>query len=240
MDVNRVGRISNGVARQEGDAGAGDRPTDGERSVPRVLQHAPYFTNPYYSVAPGRIHMGRSDDYTSIEVPGDGSCLFHAVLVSYFAEKKLRLPVYASPSRLHDTSLKLRERAVDYVVRHYDTALGEGFEKGKDLIMLEYGSSEDESRGPPIQNLSQYGEQMRRPTTFGGNTEIVALSQVLRSNIVVVQEGVADQKFLFPEPDTTIHVRFDPRSEHYTPLVRNAYAAVRIKSPRDAPWTVRH
>lgn len=183
--------------------------------------------------------MGLPDGYTSIQVPGDGSCLFHAVLISFFAERKHRLPVYASTRRLQDTSQKLRERTVDYVLRHFDERLGEGFEKGKDLIMLEYGSSEGYSPGPAIRDPVQYKDLMRRSTTFAGNTELVALSQILRSTITVVQDGVADQTYRYPRPDATIYVRFEPDCEHYTPLVRNEYAAEDLTSPRAAPSTTR-
>jgi hypothetical protein len=107
-----------------------------------------------------------ADGYEELEVPGDGSCLFHAVLTAYFAQKKGRLPVYADPRKLHETSLKLRERAVHHVLRHYDKPLGDGFDTGKDLIMLEYGSSEGDPLGPPIRDPVQYLKHMRHPTTF--------------------------------------------------------------------------
>ena len=181
--------------------------------------HIPFFVDAaILSGIDGR--MG-ADGYEELEVPGDGSCLFHAVLTAYFAEKKARLPVYADPRRLHETSLKLRERAVHHVLRHYDKPLGDGFDTGKDLIMLEYGSSEGDPLGPPIRDPVQYLKHMRHPTTFAGNTEIVALSQILRSTITVVQAGVPDQAYRFPRPEATIRVRFDPSSRHYTPLVRH-------------------
>jgi hypothetical protein len=169
--------------------------------------------------------MGAPTGYTSLQVPGHGSCLFHAVLISFFAERKHRLPVYADARRLHETSLKLRERAVHYVLRHFDERLGEGFEKGRDLIMLEYGSSEGYSPGPPIRDPVQYRDLMRLPTTYAGNTELVALSQILRSTIIVAQDGVADQSYPYPQPDATVHIRFDAESEHYTPLVRKEYVS---------------
>lgn len=179
--------------------------------------------------------MGRPRGYIMVDVPGDGSCLFHAVLTSFFAEKKKRLPCYASAQRLYDTSLKLRERAVHYVLQHYDRNLGEGFEKGKTLIMLEYGSSEGDFLGPTIQGPVQYREHMRHPTTFAGNTEIVALSQILKSTIVVIQDGVPEQAYRHPEPEATIYIHFDPISRHYSPLVRRECAVAELKSPPAAP-----
>jgi hypothetical protein len=212
--------------------------------TPRVACHA--FSHisllsqrPYYLGNP-RFMEQFDDKLTLVEVPGNGSCLFHAVLVFFFAERKHRLPVYASSRKLHETSLKLRERAVDYVLRHYDRQLGEGFEKGKDLIVLEYDNCEGNSPGPPIRDPVQYRAHMRCPTTFAGNTELVALSQILRSTIIMVQDGVADQVYCFPQPDATIHIHFNPRSEHYTAFVKRKYARSDVNPSRGAPATAPH
>jgi hypothetical protein len=122
-----------------------------------------------------------------VEVPGDGSCLFHSVFIAYRSLQSGH-PTINDERLLVRASLKLRHAAVDYILEHYRKPLGgiKGNLTGRDLVLLEYGSDavdgEESVKGPLT-----YARKMRDGNTFGGNTELCALSAILKVAVVVEQ-----------------------------------------------------
>jgi hypothetical protein len=161
----------------------------------------------------------------TIEVPGNGSCLFHSVFIAYRALMTQRPPEGITAGPLVAASAKLRNAAVDYIIDHYRKPLGgiKGNMRGCDLVLLEYASDdhdgEENVRGPMT-----YARKMMDVTTFGGNTELHALSALLDVAIVVHQTAGTPQTV-----DTlgcsgkrrrrTIELLLE--SQHYRPIRRD-------------------
>lgn len=164
------------------------------------------------------------------DVPGDGSCLFHAVYITFY---KSRRGVLIPPSNaLVRASKLLREATIKYLLLHYNRPVAkvQGNPTGRELIALEYGSDPT----VPVRGPKTYLEYMRRTTTFGGETELYALSGLLKVAIAVHRVDANRENIVYfntcqsPEDRaarrnidcfTVLHVLFDPRSKHYMAII---------------------
>lgn len=167
-----------------------------------------------------------------VDVPGDGSCLFHAVYVAFYHGRRgVVIDPAASPGRMREASQFLRNAAVQYILKNYRRPLGgvRGNPTGRELVELEYATSVPQVRGPLT-----YARYMTSPRTYAGETELSALSGILRSPIVVHRADTTGTTRVYyntaagpearstnmnPLGDPVIHVAFDPRMQHYMALV---------------------
>ena len=135
---------------------------------------------------------------------------------------------------LVDASNHLRGLAVDYVLDHYRKPLGgvSGNMSGRDLIALEYASDVSDGEGS-VRGPLTYARKMRDTNTYGGNTELFALSAILDAIIVVHylnddgRHVVVDALNRGPSHLIVLHVLFDPPNQHYSPILCSTLPAER-------------
>lgn len=161
-----------------------------------------------------------------MNVPGDGSCLFHSVFLAFYDCCRGLHNVNFTEKGLVDASNHLRGLVVDYVLDHYRKPLGgvSGNMSGRELITLEYASDstdgESSVRGP-----STYARMMRDTNTHAGSTELFALSAILDAVIVVHYRNgdgrhvVVDTLKRGHKHLIILHVLFDPQNKHYSPIL---------------------
>lgn len=156
-----------------------------------------------------------------MHVPGDGSCLFHSVNLALAAAKGLDVSKLSRASIIAN-SQKLRLATVNYVLRHYRRPLGDiqGNLTGSELIRFKYASSHVDGEAS-ITDAHSYKRVMSQPAIYAGNTELVALSALLRAKIVVhMRTGETE----FDAAKTggrlhQLHLYFDAGAKHYMPYV---------------------
>ncbi|GAQ92130.1 putative Transposase IS605 OrfB C-terminal [Klebsormidium nitens] len=92
--------------------------------------------------------MEKRSNFRCVEVPADGSCMFHAIAATLAGRD-------VTPDELKRVSGRLRDAAIGYVLRFWRSSLGgvRGNPTGRDLVELEYKSAEGEDaaksvRGP--------------------------------------------------------------------------------------------
>ncbi|GAQ89982.1 hypothetical protein KFL_005860010 [Klebsormidium nitens] len=130
-----------------------------------------------------------------MHVPGDGSCLFHSILLASLAAKGVDVTTL-SRTYIIRNSKKLRQAAVDYVIGHMRTPLGgiRGNLTGGELILNEYASNNVDGEAN-IKDGPSYKRVMSRTTTYAGNTELIALSALLKAKIVVHIKSGGESEF---------------------------------------------
>ena len=140
-----------------------------------------------------------------------------------------------SSKRFRIAVQRLREETVAYVMQHADWPLGgvRGNVSGRDSVDMEYVADPD---SPEIQNLESYQEHMSQRETFGGQTELQALSGLLNIAIVVHPSGDPEQREvgiyfcsragaknvarrLNVGRRPVLHVMYDEQTQHYTAMV---------------------
>lgn len=117
------------------------------------------------------------------EMPGDGSCLFHAISFCTYGTRVL------SPEVRHDI--------VDHVVQHWDT-----YAVSSILIsyiffvfyyhiylvsVLNYQAFTYTSSGDVYGSAAEYEREMRKTTTYGGHAEINAAAEIFSCRFEVYQ-----------------------------------------------------
>jgi hypothetical protein len=170
-----------------------------------------------------------------MDVPSDGSCLFHAAFVAFYQAKKGRLiDPMKNEEKMKKVSERLREAVVDYVLRNYRRPLAgvPGNSTGKDLIAMEYGS-DPELKGR-VKGPATYQRYMKEYGTFAGETELHGLSGLLQCGIVVHPFNDAGERVYYnvmrgpkavqsrenAHGDVIIHLCFNEAAQHYTAIVR--------------------
>lgn len=184
-----------------------------------------------------RLHVtsGVPDGAVVVDVPGDGSCMFHAVFLGFFyAMRSKAIDPKKDAEKLKKASYRLRAACVDYLLRHYRRPLGgvKGNLTSRELILLEYAS--DASAKQVVKGPKTYKEYMMRPTTYGGETELHGLSGLLKVGIVIHNTKENDMKGIYyntlrgqevsdtranPWKDIVIHLAYDPDLEHYAAIL---------------------
>lgn len=173
----------------------------------------------------GPVRKSRSEVPVTLKlmhVPGDGSCLFHSILLASLAAKGLDVTTL-SRSYIVRNSKKLRQAAVDYVIRHLRTPLGgiRGNMTGSELILNEYASSSVDGEAG-IKDGPSYKRVMSKTTTYAGNTELIALSALLKAKIVVHVRTGGESEFDAANTGGRVnayHLHFDPGAKHYMPYI---------------------
>lgn len=179
------------------------------------------------------------EDAAVVQVPRDGSCMFHAAFVAFYHAKKGHL---IDPSKnvdkMRNVAEKLRASVVMYILKNYRRPLGgvPGNITGKDLVHMEYvydPEIKNKVKGP-----GTYKDYMSCYTTFAGETELHGLSGILHCGIVVHPFGISTQEACQegqyynvakgPEAvrlkradpdDVIIHLSFDELGQHYSAIV---------------------
>lgn len=119
----------------------------------------------------------------SVSVPGDGACLFSSVFACFYYASKGELPDPFG-KRFRTAVQKLREETVHYVVQHWDWPIGgvRGNVTGTESVEMEYVADPE---CPQISDKATYASHMSERETFGGQTELLALSALLNVGILV-------------------------------------------------------
>lgn len=180
---------------------------------------------------------------TIVDVPADGSCLFHAAFVAFFHAKRGKVldPMKRYPA-MKAAAQRLREAVVKYIVRNYHRPLGgvKGNPSGRELVTMEYVFDPDVKgvKGPMT-----YAAYMGKYTTYGGETELQGLSGLLKCGIVVHPFGNTDkqgcekgnyynvcagqgmtERMEKRDNDTVIHLYFDEHAEHYKAVLSRGHS----------------
>jgi hypothetical protein len=118
-----------------------------------------------------------------VRVPGDGACLFSAVFVCLYHDRKGVIPD-SSSERFRRAVQRLRVETVQYVIEHWDWPLGgvRGNPTGGESVDMEYFADPE---CPEIEDRETYQAHMSQRKTYGGQTELQALSALLNCGIVV-------------------------------------------------------
>jgi hypothetical protein len=125
------------------------------------------------------------------QVPGDGNCLFNAIVVSLNKVEQGRHYSFDGDNfeDLRQCAQTLREKAVTFLEKRPNRALylqGDAFIKSQDLLdqfAEQYGITAQE-----------YCDTMRQDGVWAGGPEIVALSNMLRRPIHLYELHVDDKK----------------------------------------------
>lgn len=173
-----------------------------------------------------------------VDVPGDGSCLFHAAFLAFYHSRRGRLlDPWKNYRAMERAAQRLREAVVKYILRNYHRPLGgvKGNPTGRELVTMEYVLDPDVIgvKGP-----STYATYMKNYTTYGGETELQGLSGLLRCGIVVHPFGItkreeckegtyynvhagpdAIERREARDGDIVMHLYFDEKKEHYKAIL---------------------
>mmetsp|Transcript_22455 Transcript_22455/g.34084 ORF Transcript_22455/g.34084 Transcript_22455/m.34084 type:complete len:351 (-) Transcript_22455:175-1227(-) len=128
------------------------------------------------------------------QVPGDGNCLFHSLVVcKHWAENESHYS-YQDYDELRRESRKLREEAINYLSKKPNRRLytqGDEYWLAQEMI---------EAAAEPFNvTAREYCEQMRQEFYWGGGPEVVALCNLLRRPIHIYElcPGARKREFRF-------------------------------------------
>ncbi|GAQ90390.1 hypothetical protein KFL_006340090 [Klebsormidium nitens] len=180
---------------------------------------------------------GLPDDPEVVSVPGDGACLFAATFLCFYHTSKGKLPDPNS-ARFKAAVQKLRTETVNYVVQHWTWPLGgiRGNVTGKESVEMEYAA---DPGCPEIVDKESYAAHMVENRTFGGQTELLALSALLNVCILVhpAHDPENGEKGIFfasrAGPRSVerrrnvgrrpvLHLLFDADTQHYDAIISQA------------------
>lgn len=182
---------------------------------------------------------GLPEDPQGVCIPGDGACLFSSVYLTFYYASKGKL-LNPNSARFSKVVQRLREETVDYVIKHWDWPLGgvRGNIKGSESVSMEYIADPD---CPEIVDKASYASHMACPSTFGGQTELQALSALLNVGILVhpKRDAENDPGIYFCNRAGTknveqrrnvgrrkvLHLLFDERLQHYEAIIEGQDAA---------------
>ena len=122
--------------------------------------------------------------YQLVRVPGDGACLFHSVS-GYLSLDKNRVKVdsttYTTKRSDNPTSSQLRQQTVEWLQSNLDFQMPSTLTI-RDEIMddINYESNEP---NPKYTTLDGYFQYMKKKSSYGGQLEITALSNLLQRTI---------------------------------------------------------
>lgn len=213
------------------------------RTLERVKYDAPGRDHSEGTTAPASISLDlgtfkrlpRNKRYTSRlpaeyivrPVSGDGSCMFASVVVAKLAASRKKVSRKELPDSVTRKAARhLRRQTVDYILEKYDTPMGIRPQTvtGRELIQNEFLSegNDDGIRGP-----KSYRRVMYDPKTYASNAELVALSSLLKTRIVVHQRDYPTYVFAYGggAERPALHLRFDRGGPHYDPYVPSRYVS---------------
>jgi hypothetical protein len=177
---------------------------------------------------------GIPEDARVVPIPGDGACLFSACFLLLYYEWTGKV---ADPSskRFRTAVQRLREETVEYVMQHADWPIGgvRGNSSGREHVAMEYVADPE---CPEIRDLESYGEHMAKRETFGGQTELQALSGLLNVGIMVHPSGDVEQREIgiyfcsrAAARDVArrlnvgrrpiLHILYDEQAQHYSAII---------------------
>lgn len=118
-----------------------------------------------------------------LSVPGDGNCLFNAIVNSLHIQKvkkKYKNKYYSYPlsrDEFYKKAMNLRKRTVKWLQNNLDFLVGITGRTIEQEINedLDWSNSQDDING--------YLERMKKTGEYGGQIEITALSNLLKKNI---------------------------------------------------------
>ena len=122
--------------------------------------------------------------YQLVSVPGDGACLFHSVS-GYLSLDKNRVKVnsktYTTKRSDNPTSSQLRKQAVEWLQSNLDFRMPTTLTI-RDEIMDDINNETNEPK-PKYTTLDEYFQFMKKKSSYGGQIEITALSNILGRTI---------------------------------------------------------
>lgn len=176
-----------------------------------------------------------------VDVPADGTCMFHAVFTCFYHAHRGTVLEPMSQSaipKMRKASHRLRLATVAYVLRHYRRPLGgaQGNSTGRELVTMEYVL--DPNLKNVVKGPKTYAQYMSNYATFGGETELHAMSAMLKCAILVHSYGTGTPESYVegqyinafrgaavtsarqnPFGDPILHLHFDAGSEHYAAII---------------------
>ena len=128
--------------------------------------------------------------FIKTDVPGDGSCFFHAVSVYLFIDKHKHLQ-NMNQSQLNRKAEKyiashnIRKRVVDWMQKNLNRKLSNGTTLRNEI--LDDQNMNNDSISDQVKNkvVSDYLKKMRKYTSYAGQIEITATAYLLDRNIRV-------------------------------------------------------
>jgi len=139
------------------------------------------------------------------QVPGDGNCLFHSLVVCLNWVEEGKHYCYKDYDALRRLSLQLREKAVDYLSSKPKRKLylqGDEYIRADELVKA--------AAAPFNVSPEKYCETMRQESYWGGGPEIAALCNLLRRPIHVYElYSHGKQEFCFRRMAYLGSPRFD-------------------------------
>lgn len=152
----------------------------------------------------------------TIEVRGNGSCMFLSVAVAlYWREHGVEL----SENDTQKAADELRKELVDHMTAHQASSEEQAWlytERPRTMTANEYNKLTGNAR------RTAYLNDMRKRGTWGGYQELYFLQRMLQVNIVLVDEAhrpISHTIPPIPNPKFTIVLEYNGK-DHYNPVVR--------------------
>ena len=128
--------------------------------------------------------------FIKTDVPGDGSCFFHAVSVYLFTDKHKHLQ-NINQSQLNRKAEKyiasnnIRKRVVDWMEKNLNRKLSNGTTLRNEILDDQNMNNDSISDQVKDKVVSDYLKNMRKYTSYAGQIEITATAYLLDRNIRV-------------------------------------------------------
>ena len=128
--------------------------------------------------------------FIKTDVPGDGSCFFHAVSVYLFIDKHKHLQ-NMNQSQLNRKAEKyiashnIRKRVVDWMQKNLNRKLSNGTTLRNEILDDQNMNKDTISKQVKDKVVSDYLKNMRKYTSYAGQIEITATAYLLDRNIRV-------------------------------------------------------
>ena len=128
--------------------------------------------------------------FIKTDVPGDGSCFFHAVAVYLFTDEHKNLR-NINQSQLNKKAEKyiesnnIRKRVVDWMEKNLNRKLSNGTTIRTEILDDKDMNNDNISKQVKDKVVSDYLKNMRKYTSYAGQIEITATAYLLNRNIRV-------------------------------------------------------
>lgn len=128
--------------------------------------------------------------FIKTDVPGDGSCFFHAVSVYLFIDTHKHLQ-NMNQSQLNRKAEKyiashnIRKRVVDWMQKNLNRKLSNGTTLRNEILDDQNMNNDNISDQVKNKVVSDYLKKMRKYTSYAGQIEITATAYLLKRNIRV-------------------------------------------------------
>ena len=128
--------------------------------------------------------------FIKTDVPGDGSCFFHAVSVYLFIDTHKHLQ-NMNQSQLNRKAEKyiashnIRKRVVDWMQKNLNRKLSNGTTLRNEILDDQNMNNDSISKQVKDKVVSEYLKKMRKYTSYAGQIEITATAYLLNRNIRV-------------------------------------------------------